>query len=121
MVCYYFGLTHTTVLINTKGLFDQSGRPVFPNGMTIAAHTTTYTFKNHLKTPRMVILKFVLEDLSDSANISGVLYLSLLCNYTKDKREALHHEKIIFNLSNDGAIANHEKLVSKSVDALILK
>lgn len=82
------------------------------------SHNVTATVKNRLRTPQLVIIEFVLEEVSDTARAGEMLYLSLISNYTKDKQRDIRHEKIIFDLKNDKAIQGHQSSVSKTVAAL---
>lgn len=106
------------LLTPLQGLFHQDGRPVFQEGMVLTSHNVTPTIKNRLRTPRLVIIEFVLDELSDVGSAGQMLYLSLVPNYTRDTRHNIRHESIKFDLKNDKATATHMKSVSKKLKNL---
>lgn len=105
------------VLISSQGLYDGDN-PVFSEGMAIASHNVTATVKNRLRTPRLAIIEFILDELSETGNTGKMLHLSLVSNYPSEKRGDLHHEVIRFNLHNDKAIGEHQAFVKKRVGEL---
>src|SRR5882757_8293167 len=97
-----------------QGLF-KDGAPVFPGGMAVNAHNMTSTILNQLWTPRLVILEFILKDLSNIGTVGQLLHLSLLPNYTRESRDSLHHEQIIFDLNSNQEISDHVSLMKDRV------
>ncbi|KAF9779910.1 hypothetical protein BJ322DRAFT_1024319 [Thelephora terrestris] len=117
--CYYkcVGCTHRGALF--EGLFyKSSGKPVFPLGMEVATHNLTSTYKNRLRTPRLVIIEFILESLVDTGTAGSMLFMSLVSNYTREHKGNIHHEKILFDLNNDEAQKQHEASMVKRVQRL---
>ena len=110
--------THWMLLTLLQGLFHQDGRPVFQEGMTLTSHNVTPTIRNRLRTPRLVIIEFVLEELFGVGSAGQMLYLSLVPNYTSDSRKNIRHESIKFDLNNANAFAKHKKAVSRKVKNL---
>jgi hypothetical protein len=84
--------------------------------MIVKSHNVKSSIKNRLKTPRLVIIEFVLGELPDTGSSGHMLYLSLFPNYI-NKRD-LHFEQIRFDLKNDKAIQDHMDEVSKKVGEL---
>ena len=103
-------------LTDMQGLFDRAGHAVFPQGMLVNSHNVTASFKNRLRTPRLVIIEFILEELPDVGSPGQMLHLSLLPNYTSAKD--LHHEKVRFDIKNSKALDKHQASVSKRVEKL---
>lgn len=85
--------------------------------MDINSHNMTPTIKCRLRTPRLVIIEFILEELPDISTPGQMLYLSLAPNYLGDKKD-LHHEIIRFDLKSEDAIQEHMAHVSDRVRAL---
>jgi len=84
--------------------------------MLVTSHNVTATFKNRLRTPRLVIIEFVLEELPVVGTPGQMLHLSLLPNYTS--AADLHHETIRFDIKNDEAFCKHGAFVSDRVGKL---
>jgi hypothetical protein len=84
--------------------------------MAINSHNITATFKIRLRTPRLVIIEFILEELPDVGSPGQMLYLSLLPNYTSEND--LRHEKIRFDLKNTKVVEEHTASVSDRVKRL---
>jgi hypothetical protein len=86
--------------------------------MLIKAHNIAPKIKNRLRTPRLVIIEFILEELLDNGSVGQQLYWSLASNYTKDNRKSICYEQISFNLKNDVVIQGHVAHVSQRVQAI---
>lgn len=86
--------------------------------MLINAHNIPANIKSRLRTPRLVIIEFVLNELSDVGSTGELLYLSLVTSYTQENRKSIHYERIGFDLKNDRAIGKHMAYVSKRVREL---
>ena len=84
--------------------------------MTILAHNIQPTVKNRLRTPRLLILEFALQELPSEGSPGQMLYLSLFQNYLK--KADLHFERIQFDLKNERAREDHVKYVSGRVKEL---
>jgi len=117
-VRYYSLSTDCILLTASQGLFRRDGRPFFQEGMALTSHNVTPTIKNRLRTPRLVIIEFVLEDLFDVGSAGQMLYLSLAPNYINDNRKNIHHECIRFNLKNQKVINNHGRSVLRKLKAM---
>jgi hypothetical protein len=78
--------------------------------MEIRSHNIQPSIQNRLRTPRLVIIEFILEGLPDVGTPGQMLYLSLAPNYIS--------EKIRFDLKNDTAVRKHIKAVSERVKAM---
>jgi len=102
-VRYYSLSTNCVLLTPSQGLFHSDGRPVFQEGMALASHNITPTIRNRLRTPRLVIIEFVLDSLHDVGSAGQMLYLSLAPNYVGSNRKNIHHECIRFDLKNKKA------------------
>jgi hypothetical protein len=85
--------------------------------MEIRSHNIQPSIQNRLRTPRLVIIEFILEGLPDVGTPGQMLYLSLAPNYIGEKTRLLH-EKIRFDLKNDTAVQKHIKAVSERVKAM---
>lgn len=84
--------------------------------MNLTAHNITNSISNRLRSPRLVIIEFVLDELSGIGSAGQMLYLSLFPNYVK--KGDLHHEKISFDLKNEQATSVHIASMPKRVRAL---
>ena|ERR1700679_3485004 len=100
-----------------QGLFGGCSLPVFPKGMAINSHNITASINVRLKTPPLVIIEFILEELPSIGSSGQMLFMSLGQNYVGDKKD-LHFEQIQFDLKNPRAINDHMDLVSKRVKDL---
>lgn len=89
-----------------QGFYDN-GKPVYPEGIEVTAHNIGASFRNRLRTPRLVIIEFVLQELSKTSTAGEMLRLSLAPNYIKTKNDFLHFQKIPFDLKNNAAIKKH--------------
>ena len=97
-----------------QGLYKPDGTPVFPGGMAIAAHNPTNARKQCIKTPSLIIIKFVLDQLPHIGTAGQLLYLSLTQNYTPTPAK-LHHELIFFDCASAEHGASYATQVSKAV------
>lgn len=79
-----------------KGLYKPDGSPAFPDGMAINAHNPANARKQRIKTPKLVIIEFVLDGLPHVGTAGHMLYLSLAQNYMVEPSK-LHHELIFFD------------------------
>lgn len=86
--------------------------------MAVASHNVTSTIKNRLRTPRLVIIEFVLDSLWDIGSAGQMLFLSLAPNYVGSNRKNIHHECIRFNFKNGKAIENQPVSVLKRLRKL---
>jgi hypothetical protein len=81
--------------------------------MAIAAHRSVDGRKQRLKTPRLVILEFILEALPTHLGTPGTqLRMSLAPNYQVAKHQ-IHHEIVIFEICDDEALAEHAEKVDQ--------
>ena len=97
-----------------QGLYKPDGTPVFPGGMAIAAHNPANARKQRIKTPSLIIIEFVLDQLPHIGTAGQLLYLSLAQNYTPTPAK-LHHELIFFEHASAEHGASHATQVSKAV------
>jgi hypothetical protein len=74
--------------------------------MVVQAHNIQASIKSRLRTPRLLIIEFILEELPELGSAGEMLYLSLIPNYT-GKAKNLHHQRIRFDLKNGAAISKH--------------
>ena len=86
--------------------------------MAVVSHNMTATIKNRLRTPRLVIIEFLLEELSDTGHTGRMLHLSLSSNYTMEKQKDIHLERITFDLKNEKARIDHQRAMLKRVRIL---
>jgi hypothetical protein len=86
--------------------------------MIIHAHNTAPSFKNRLKTPRLVILEFLLEELSVTASPGEILFQSLAANYVSKRKKNIQHRKIVFDFKNDLMRQAHEQTLETMVRKL---
>lgn len=84
----------------------------------MSAHNVAAAAKSRLRTPRLVIIEFILEELSPTGNTGKMLYLSLASNYSVKRLQDIHHEQICFDFKTDEAMAAHVPYVAKRVAAL---
>lgn len=97
-----------------QGLYKPDGTPVFPGGMAIAAHNPANARKQRIKTPSLIIIEFVLDQLLHIGTAGQLLYLSPAQNYTPTPAK-LHHELIFFEHASAEHGASHATRVSKAV------
>ena len=116
---HYYSLSANCILLTpSQGLFHRDGHPVFQEGMVLASHNVTPTIKNRLRTPHLVTIEFVLDNLWDIGSAGQMLFLSLAPNYIGSNRQNIHHECIQFNLKNGRAIKNQLVSVLKRLQKL---
>ena len=106
------------MLTSWQGFYRPNQIPVFPQGMLVKTHNVAPGVKCRLRTPVLVIIEFILEDVVDMASAGQMMFLSLAANYTAESRKNIHHEKIVFDLKSDSAIVDHSRSVSLAVQKL---
>lgn len=84
--------------------------------MALNSHNIRPSFKNRLRTPRLVIIEFMLAELRESGSSGEILSMSLSSNYIYI--EDLRYEKIRFDLKNSEAIQSHTNYMSEKVEEL---
>jgi hypothetical protein len=91
-----------------QGLYkpDGSPAPAFANGMAISAQNPAGARKQCIRTPSLVIIEFVLDQLPNIGTAGQLLHLSLAQNYLVVPHK-LHHELIFFNLSSEDQLGQH--------------
>jgi hypothetical protein len=77
-------------------LYKPDGSPAFLDGMAINAHNPANARKQRIKTPKLIIIEFVLDGLPHVGTAGHMLYLSLAQNYMVEPSK-LHHELIFFD------------------------
>lgn len=85
--------------------------------MTVTAHNATTPRKQRVKTPSLVIIEFVLDQLPHRGTAGQLLHLSLMQNYVVE-RDRIHYEDIYFELNSPGALEKHTKRVEKVIKKL---
>lgn len=85
--------------------------------MQVVAHNVKATVKNRLKTPRLVIVEFILNELPKTGSAGQLLHLSLSPNYIPNPHH-LHHEQIPFDVKDDNALAEHKANVLERIKTL---
>jgi len=60
--------------------------------MLINVHNIAANIKSRLRTPCLVTIEFILNELSDAGSTGELLYLSLAMNCTKENRKSIHYE-----------------------------
>ena len=98
-----------------QGLYNEAGEPVYPKGMEVMAHNIGATFRNRIRTPRLLIIEFILAELSDTGTAGKMLHMSLASNYVSSKKDFLHHIRILFDLENEDAIKKHAKTIREKL------
>lgn len=86
--------------------------------MAIASHNVPASIKSRLKSPRLLIIEFILQELVDVGSPGQMLYMSLVPNYIKTNRNSIHYEQIAFNLKNSRVTDKHMASVSAIVKKL---
>ena len=82
------------------------------------AHNVRASFRNRLQTPHLVIIEFVLRELSEVVTAGKMLCLSLSTNYINGKSNFLHHQQILFDLKDDKAIKSHGSTICRCLKKL---
>lgn len=100
-----------------QGLHRPDGSPVFPNGMAISAHNPANARKQRVRTPSLVIIEFVLDELPNVGTAGQLLHLSLVQNYVVTPKK-LHHELIFFNISGQDQPDSHAIRMAKITEKL---
>lgn len=85
--------------------------------MTIDAHNPTGARKQRVRTPRLVIIEFVLDQLPHVGTTGQLLHLSLAQNYLMSP-DKFHHELIFFEIGDQTALEKHAKYMSRIVGQL---
>ena len=83
-------------------MFGPDKSAIFPKGMDMVVQNLGTTVKNWVKTPKLVIVEFILDVLPKTGSAGQLLYLSLAPNYEQNPHD-LHHEPILFNLKDDAS------------------
>lgn len=84
--------------------------------MTVNAHNPPNVRKQRVRSPRLVIIEFVLAALPHVGTAGRILYFSLTQNYKIPTK--LHHELIVFDIKDEGALAEHTAHMSQVVKEL---
>jgi len=95
-----------------QGLFGPSGAPIFPEGMAVSANTPAYGWKQWVKTPRLAIVEFVLDQLPHVGTAGQLLHLAVMQHYLLAPSR-LHHEQVFFNIKNNSALDHHAVEMAK--------
>ena len=90
---------------------------MFPDGMGINVHNPANACKQRVKTPSLVIIEFVLDQLPHTGTAGQLLYLSLAQNYMVTPSK-LHHELIFFDISSTDQLDDYAAQVSKITEGL---
>lgn len=99
-------------------MFRPDGKPLYENGMAVAAHRPVDGRKQRLKTPRLLILEFILQELPTHLGTPGTqLRMSLAPNYQAAGYQ-IQHEIIIFEICDGEALAEHAGKVDQLADQL---
>ena len=115
-LCEFLAYFSDTSNCESQGLYGPDGSPLFPNGMATSAINPANPRKQRVRSPRLVIIEFVLDDLSHMGTTGQLLYLSLAQNYVVAPGR-LHHELIFFEIDpND--LDKHTKRMSEIVVGL---
>ena len=101
-----------------QGFYDDKGEPIYPGGIEVTAHNIGASFRNRLRTPRLLIIEFVLRELEESGTAGQMLHLSLKPNYIKEKKRSLYHVKVLFDLKNSRAISRHQSTVLSHLEKI---
>lgn len=80
--------------------------------MGISAHNIANPRKQRIKTPHLVIIEFVLDQLPHVGTAGELLYLSLTPNYQATPAK-LYHELIFFNISDGKELGKHIKHMAR--------
>lgn len=99
-----------------QGLYRPDGSPLFPCGMATSAHNPANPRKQRVRSPRLVIIEFVLNDLSHMGTTGQILQLTLAQNYVATQ-DRLHHELIFFEI-NPNNLDDHTSRMSKIMEEL---
>ena len=83
--------------------------------MTISAHNPASALRHRVRTPSLVIIELVLDQLPHIGTAGQLLYLSLAQNYLVTPSR-LHHELIFFEGSSTGQIDAHAAQVSRAIE-----
>ena len=80
--------------------------------MVIAAHNPGNALKQRVRTPSLVIIEFVLDQLPHTGTAGQLLYLSLVQNYMMAPHK-FHHQLIFFDANDAKQLKKHAAKVSK--------
>jgi hypothetical protein len=89
---------------------------MFPKGMATSATNPEGPRRQRVRSPRLVIIEFVLDDLPHIGTTGQLLYLSLAQNYVVAP-DRLHHELIFFEIDPNN-LGKHTERMSKIVEGL---
>ena len=82
--------------------------------MAISAHNPANSRKQRVRTPPLVIIEFVLDQLPKAGTAGALLHLSLLPNYMVEP-DKLCHELIFFNIGGQDQLGRHLEHMAKTV------
>jgi len=117
LLCMFLVYFATQADRGFQGLYKPDGSPAFPNGMAISAHNPANSRKQRVRTPSLVIIEFVLDQLPKAGTPGALLHLSLVQNYVVEP-DKLHHELIPFNIGGQDQLDRHIEHMAKTVKAL---
>ena len=100
-----------------QGLYKPDGSPAFSNGMAVSAHNPANAWKQRVRTPSLVIVEFVLDQLPHFGTAGQLLHLSLAQNYIVTPSK-LHHELIFFHIGGQDQLSQHNTHTVKVVEEL---
>ena len=87
--------------------------------MAVAAHRPVNGRKQRVKTPRLIILEFILQELPTHLGTPGTqLRMSLAPNYQAAKHQ-IRHKIIIFEICDKEALAEHAEKVDQLAGQLL--
>lgn len=76
------------------------------------AHNATTPRKQRVRTPSLVIIEFILDQLPHMGTAGQLLHLSLMQNYVAEPGR-LHYEEVSFELNSSDALEKHTKQMGK--------
>ena len=83
--------------------------------MAISAHNSATGLKHRVKTPSLVIIELVLDQLPHIGTAGQLLYLSIAQNYL-NMPSKLHHELIFFEGSSANWRDEHTAEMAKAIE-----
>jgi hypothetical protein len=81
--------------------------------MSISTYNPANAQKQRIRTPSLIIIEFVYDQLPHTGTAGQLLYLSLVQNYAVAP-EKLHHELIFFDISTTGQLVDHTAQASEA-------
>lgn len=85
--------------------------------MAIAAHHPANPIKQRFRTPSLVIIEFVLEQLPHNGTAGQLLHLSLTQGYTAAP-DQLHHQLIFFDIGTPEELSSNITRMANIVNEL---